>query len=354
MNPILKKITIAAVLVSTSMSSTAFADTPVVMPVMAPASGVEVTTTVMDLSLPAAFILNDHKVSFDKNAMPFTAANDELYVPLKAFSTHLGYEVSWDAKERSVTLTAEGQSQKLMLKKDAERLYGFTLSDMDGRGYAARIINGSLYVTPSVYNESLGAVMAYDHLNQLRADRVKHAPEEASTLGEVISVVNGKDGIQILVKGQRYGKFGLDEVSLAVSRNVSVKLSNGNELSLSDIKQGDMVYVKYGMALTKSIPAMGQAESVTVLRSENLFEGKVYWKQTSSEGIAATMRQLRVVGTNDFVITVNDKTVISDAKGNLKTFDDLQEGMILKVVTAPFAALSYPAQTGAYRIEIIK
>jgi hypothetical protein len=99
---------------------------------------------------------------------------------------------------------------------------------------------------------------------------------------------------------------------------------------------------------------MGQAESVTVLKDENLFEGKVYWKQTEINTMNPKVKQLRVIGTADFLIGINEQTVISDGKGNLKTFDDLQEGMILKVVTAPFAAMSYPAQTGAYRIEIIK
>lgn len=367
MNPLMKKSIIAYLMLSTSLMGVTFADTPQVMPVTTSAVNAAVTTSVIDQavpvsnqSLPAGFILNDQLVKTNKLFMPFSSTNGELYVPFKFFANTLDYKVSWDAATRAVTLELSNQTTKFRYVKDANYEYGNALIGSDGRAYSATIRMGSLYVGPQIFQESLNGVVVYDHLNQLRIDGVKYAPDEASTLGEIINIENGKDGIQILVKGQKYGSFGLDDISLAVTRLVPVTMSNGNKLSVSDLKVGDRIYVKYGKAVTRSLPAMGQAESVTLLKDESLFEGKVYWKQTSEEkngktdGFAPTLRQLRVVGTNDFVITVNEKTVISDANGVIKTFDDLKEGMILKVVTAPYAAMSYPAQTGAYRIEIVR
>lgn len=357
MNDLMKKITVTSLLVSSSLMNTAFAATGELPAVSTTLTNRVVSSPIIaddSQSLPAAFILNDKILKPNTITTPFTSPSGALYIPFKLFSNELDYKVTWDAKERSVTLELPTQTTKFQLLKDTTSEYGMTLKTIDGRTFSAQIIMGSLYVSPEIFREALNGVVVFDHLNQLRIDAEKYAPDEASTLGEIINIENGKDGVQLLVKGEKYGAFGLNEVSLAVKMTAPVKLSNGNVVSLSDLKVGDRIYIKYGKALTKSLPAIGQAESVVLLKDEGLFEGKVYLKQTSSEGIAATSRQLRVVGTSEFVVSVNEKTVISDSKGDIKSFDDLSEGMILKIVTAPYAAMSYPAQTAAYRIEIVK
>lgn len=355
MNNLVKKMTVATVLLTTSVTGMSFANTFQTGTLNTSVTQITNTANVeATLQIPAVYLLNNEAIKINKLNMPFASEKNNLMVPLKLFANGLNHDVKWDSTERSVTFTSEGKSTKFYYSVTPQQEFGTALKGEDGRIYDATIRLGSLYVQPNFFQEGLGCVVVTDHLNQLRIDSAKYAPDEASTLGEIISVENGKDGVQVLVKGQKYGMYGLNEVSLAVSNKVSITLSNGNALSLSDLKVGSQIYVKYGRALTKSLPAMGQAESVTVLKDENLFEGKVYWKQTEINAMNPKVKQLRVIGTADFLIGINEQTVISDGKGNLKTFDDLQEGMILKVVTAPFAAMSYPAQTGAYRIEIIK
>ncbi len=311
-------------------------------------------------SMPTYFILNDQLMKFNRLQMPFASPKGQVMVPLKVFSQSLGYEVSWNAAEKMVHLTFDGQDHGFKVIKNKDQEFKMSLKDDAGREYTASIQLGSLYVTPNFFVEAMNAVVVYDHDNQLRIDGSRYIPNEASTTGEIVKLEQGKDGIQILVKGSKHGQFGFDEISLAVSKNAEIILSNGKKVALGDLKVGDQIYVIYNMAVTKSLPPMSQAQKVTVLKEEAVLTGKVFFKQSSEEkypgtaGIAPTTHQLRVVGTNDYFLTLSKDALIIGADGSQKTFADIKEGSLVRVFTAPYAAMSYPAQTTAYRIEIIK
>lgn len=322
------------------------------------------TTTALPVSfvedqMPTAYILNGQAMMFNRLIMPYPGPSGELLLPIKKVSEGLGYTVTWDAAKRAVTLTFNGQSHRFSYLKDKSQTTGYQLKDEEGRVFPAAITLGSLYVTPALFTDSMQAVVISDQNNALRMDAVRHLPNEASTVGEIISLEQGKDGVQILVKGSAFGKYGYTEISLAASLTKAVvKKSDGSVIKLSDLKVGDQVYVKYGQGVTKSLPPMGQAESLILLKDEGLTEGKVYFKQASIEkypgttSIAAPIYQLRVAGTSDYFLTLAKDAVITDSMGNLKAFDDIKEGSVVRVYTAPFAAMSYPAQTTAYRVII--
>lgn len=175
-------------------------------------------------------------------------------------------------------------------------------------------------------------------------ESTRFAPDEASTLGVVTDVLQGKDGLQVLVNGQKFGRNGYDEISLAIPRTVTVV--NG---TLADVKKDTLIYVKYGPNVTKSLPPMGQGTSVEILKEENLLMGKIV---DVMGGTGTEITRLRVIGTADFVLGISQDTVITAADGTVTTESALKEGMIVKVYTSPIAALSMPPQTGAYRIYI--
>lgn len=358
MNQKLRNVTIATLIMSSSLMSfgIAFADNSTTSALDSTPVTIVKTNA---LSMPEAYILNNNYLKMDKMLMPFESAQGQVFVPLKSFAAGLSYGLIWNDAEKSVGLEYDGNVKLFNFVKDSESEYGTVLKDAEGAVYPATIKMGRLFVNPNFFSEAMHGVVVYDVNNQVRIDTQRYAPDEASTVGEVTSVEQGKDGIQVRVKGQAFGKNGYEEISLAVSRAVPVKLSNGKEISLSDIKVGDQLYVSYGMAVTKSLPPMGQATGVTVLKDEALFEGKVYWKQVSDEkhpgatGIAAPIYQLRVVGTNDYILTLANQAVIVDAKGNEKTFADIKEGSVVRVFTSQISTMSYPAQTAAYRIVIM-
>lgn len=330
----------------------AFADIPSAVTISAPVN------TAME-NMPNGYIINGKSMIFDRLVMPFPGNSGEVFLPVKKVSEGLGYAVSWDASKRAVTLKFNGVSKTFSYLKDKNQSTGYQLKDQDGRVYSAAIRLGSLYTSPQLFAESMNGIVISDQDNNLQIDAVRYVPDEASTVGEVVKVEQGKDGVQILVKGSAFGQYGYSEISLAASvTKAQVKKSDGTALKLSDIKVGDQIYVKYGKAVAESLPPLGQAEEIVVLKDEGLTEGKVYFKQASIEknpsgqGIAAPIYQLRVTGTSDYVLTLAKDAVITDQQGNKKTFDDIKQGSVVRVYTAQFATMSYPAQTAAYRIII--
>lgn len=305
-------------------------------------------------SVPNAYILNDAYVIFNKGTVPFVSEQGDVYLPLKLIVTGLEYEILWEGITKQVSIIYAGKAKVFKYEKDSSVDFGYCLKGEDGRKFTAVIRNSSLYVQPVFFEEGLNNVVVLDQKMQLRIDAQKYTVSEASTIGEIISVSQGTDSIQVLVKGQAFGTFGIGDVSLVVKDTVPVKLTNGNALSLADLKMGTQIYIKYDQALTKSLPAQSLAKSVVVLKNEGFLEGKVYWKQASTESEVLKRQQIRIIGSADCLINVSEQTLIYDGSGAIRTYEDLKEGMVLRVVTAPYAAASTPAQTAAYRIEIIK
>lgn len=310
-------------------------------------------------SMASGYILNGKLIKFDRLTMPFQSATGDSYLPLRKFSENLGSTVKWHQETKSIDVATNGKTYSFQVLKDKNTPSGYVLKSDTGVSYETTVRFGSHYVKGDFFREAFGFVSVTDHLNQLRVDSKLYAPDEASTVGEITELVQGKDGIQVLVKGQKYGDFGYNEISIAIKRDTPIQKSNGEVVSLSDLKVGESIYIQYSKAVTRSLPPMSQGLKVILLDDESVFEGKVYFKQLSIEKhpgtgtIAAPIKQLRVIGTSDYLLTVDDKTVIVDKNNKPVDFDRLNEGSVLQVFTAPYAAMSYPAQTTAYRIVVI-
>lgn len=346
-------ITVAALMLGTSIPSgmalQASAETP--MLISAP--------VINDDFMPSAYILDGKLMKFDRLVMPFTSSSGEVFVPLRKFSEALSANVKWEPKTKSIIIKSNGKTSTFKIIKSKAIASGYALKSENGVTYEANLRFGSYYVKGDFFREAFGFVSVTDHLNQLRIDSKQYAPDEASTLGEIVELTQGKDGVQVLVKGQSYGSFGHNEISLALKWDMPIKKSNGEVVKLSDLKVGSNLYIQYSKAVTKSLPPMSQGIKAILLEDESVLEGKVYFSQTSVEknpnggSIAAPIKQLRVIGTSDYVLHIDDKTVIVDQNNKAVEFEKIKEGSVLQVFIAPYAAMSYPAQTTAYRIVVI-
>ncbi len=348
-------LTLATIMMGSALPTTglltAFADAPVL--ISAPIAA--------NSSMPSGYVLNDKLIKFDRLVMPFETAAGDVYLPLRKFSESLNGIVKWNQKDKAIEITSNGATHIFKIIADSKVSSGWVLKDDKGISYETRVKFGSYYVKGDFFHEALGFVTVTDHLNQVRIDSKVYSPDEASTVGEITDLTQGKDGIQVLVKGQKYGEYGYNEISVALSRNAVIKKSNGEILELTQLKVGDSIYIEYSKGVTRSMPPMGQGLQVTLLNDESVFEGKVYFKQLSVEkypgtgnsSIAAPIKQLRVIGNSDYILHINDKTVIVDQNNKAVDFDQLCEGSIVQVFTAPYAAMSYPAQTTAYRIVVL-
>lgn len=320
---------------------------------------ISATSTVRNgIDVDQEVVVNGKALGFQVGNKPILSMDQELLLPLGQIMKSMGHQVSWNPKTYTVSVVTDSgtfiykvQKQRFIKEKTFyQGMHEAELIGDNGDAYRIMIRNGSILAPVRLFESMRGSVVIPDGNNRLIMDSKRHAPEGASTLGIVEEIVQGKDGIQILVGGSAYGKLGHDRISLAVPTGVEVKLSGGKAMKASEIKVGDQVLVTYGPAVTKSLPPIGQAISIEVIREEGIFEGKVYeiMKADPKDGIT----RMRVIGTNDYVISIDAKTMIQSADGKKMQLSDIKEGSILKVYTAPYAAMSYPAQTGAYRIFI--
>lgn len=257
------------------------------------------------------------------------ALSQEGQIPLRSSAEALGYTVSWQADTKCIVLEKSGMDKKVL---DPAKISG------------AVILQGHWQVPVSVFERELDLSVVVRYDGKAVIESARYAPEEASTIGEIKEVVQGKDGIQILIKGQKFGSYGYDEISLALKHTTPV---TGGKLE--DLKAGTQVYATYGKAVTKSLPPMGQGLTVEILKDKNLLMGRV---MEIIKGDKAGGAQLRIVGTSDFLVRLSEKTTITDNTGKAVPLDTLKEGMILKATIAPYATMSLPPQTEVYSIIV--
>ncbi|NBI31220.1 stalk domain-containing protein [Chengkuizengella marina] len=86
----------------------------------------------------------------------------------------------------------------------------------------------------------------------------------AGTYGTVVEMTTDELN-QIIVKGQKIGINGYDEIKLNITDQTEfINAKDQTELSIDQLKEGAKIYAFYGPNVTKSIPPIGTAEKILV------------------------------------------------------------------------------------------
>jgi len=84
--------------------------------------------------------------------------------------------------------------------------------------------------------------------------------------GKVMSIVNGKDGITILVEGKVENDTIYDKASVKISKEAIITENKlGAILDISDIKVGQTVEIVFDGAVAESYPVQGRALTVHLI-----------------------------------------------------------------------------------------
>jgi hypothetical protein len=92
---------------------------------------------------------------------------------------------------------------------------------------------------------------------------------EMGTIGTVdnIYTLEDKKENRIEIKGERLGESGFDNIILNISEKTKiVDFKTGKELEVDDIKKDSRVVAYYGGKVTKSLPPIGFAEKIVVIK----------------------------------------------------------------------------------------
>lgn len=92
---------------------------------------------------------------------------------------------------------------------------------------------------------------------------------EMGTMGTVDNIYTSQDKKEnrIEVKGERLGESGFDNIVLNISEKTKiVDFKTGKQLKVDDIKKGSKVVAYYGGIVTRSLPPIGFAEKIVVIK----------------------------------------------------------------------------------------
>ena len=157
-----------------------------------------------------------------------------------------------------------------------------------------------------------------------------------------------------------YNTINMTLLRLVVDRNTVIRDMRGRNITVSDLRVGNVVDASFSSAMTRSIPPQSSAYMITVVRE--------YVNPYPESNISYIVedRIIEVDTTNNFVLTgirddimtqmrfvVNNNTDIYDRRQNRIRLRDLRPGQMIRVEHANFMTLSIPPQTTAYQIWVL-
>ncbi len=222
-------------------------------------------------AMTAATVCAKELVINDKTTGIDTVIQDGVeLVPVRTTAEELGFDVEWDGENKSVVLSDLPRYVTFSVGTDG---YTFARTAPMPLGQAPVIIDDVTYVPVSLFDEILDYDVKDDEKNIYIAD--KNAEDEVVSDGAIDEVVaedtdeateesvstkvsvTSVSNDTITVNDDERG-----EVVLAIDENLVITDSEGNEVAFEDIKEGDVLNVVYGDAMTMSIPPVNNPVSV--------------------------------------------------------------------------------------------
>lgn len=171
---------------------------------------------------------------------------DEItMIPLREVAEGFGYTVNWNDEDWSIELIKGASYVTMAIGEDA---YAFSRMAHRPLGKAPTLIDDKTYVPAAFVSEVLGGYAV--------------AEEEGTYKFVIPSVVTVKEFTEsgsILVEDEARG-----EVIVHIGEETKI-FAGDKEVEATEIKEGMLLGVEYGMAMTMSIPAQTTAERIIIL-----------------------------------------------------------------------------------------
>ena len=207
----------------------------------------EIQGDVMLISEPAV----EEVAAINGMTLPYVEVEEvegTVMIPLREVAEGLGYTVNWNDENWSIEVIKGASYATMSIGEDA---YAFSRMAHRPLGKAPTLIDDKTYVPVSFVTEILGGY----------ADEVEEGAYKIATLS-MVTVKGFTEEGSILVE---------DEVRGEVIVHVAdyTKISAGSkEVSKEEIKEGMLLGVEYGMAMTMSIPPQTTAERIVLQNVE--------------------------------------------------------------------------------------
>lgn len=263
------------------------------------------------------------------------AEDGTVMIPLRAVCEELGFEVEWVEEARTIELTKGAIFITCSPDFDG---YAFSKMAHQPLGKAPMLVGGTTYVPVDFIWEILGGrVYPQEYPYGIL---VPDDPAAAS-----VYATEYENGVLKVVD------FNMGEVIVKISETTEICDMEGTPVKPEDIvDKGMQLEVRYGSAMTLSLPPQTTAEKIVVTNeiAKIVKEGTVSEIIKDEEGKVTQL----ILGENEVALNVADETAVKDADGNTKALADITVGTQLRARTNGMATRSIPAQMPALEIMI--
>ncbi|MFC4810066.1 stalk domain-containing protein [Paenibacillus sp. GCM10023250] len=234
----------------------------------------------------SGFVRSDIKVIVDgeKTSMKPVFINGQAYLPAKSEANALGYDVKYNPRDRSLTLTSRDQG-----------------NDGGNGGEEAQLMMLS------------GVVRSVSRLD------------------------NGAYRLDVVGRGQN------SWVLLTVDKDTKLTNASGKNVNVKDLKAGTEIVAEYGPVMTMSFPGQSHAVKVTVGSQRLVKEDVITGVKHTDDGWQVTIGQAKHgAGLSQVVLNAGKETKLMNAQGSSIEWESLKPGTKVVAYYGPEMTKSLP------------
>jgi len=248
----------------------------------------------------SGLIRSDIKISVDGQAtgMQPVYINGQAYLPVRDEAAALGYEVTYNAGNKTIELNKVPSS-------------------------------GSLSSGTKSEEES-----QYAHIS-----------------GIVKSVTETEDGqyrIEVLGRGNA------NWIILYADKETVIQDSEGKTVAAADLKEGTEINADYGPVVAMSYPGQSHAASITVGLSRLVTDDTIQSIEKSDEGYRVNLGKTENgTKTINLVLNSGKETFVMNEEGQPVEWSDLKEGAKVRAYYGPITTRSLPPQSPVFYLVVL-
>lgn len=276
-----------------------------------------------------------------------------LMVPLREIAETLGYEITWNQKNRSAELTLKGTPVWNLVQEGKDE---YNLNKMRVKLGAAPVnSSGKLFVPVEFFEECLlVGVSVKGNRIEIATDAKELENVEAN--GVIAGIINdgGRQGVQMNGAGQ-------DGVVLLVSDKTVITDTYGEKVDFKDLSLGLDIEVKHSPQTMLSLPPQNHALEIKVKKNPEAKE----WIGTSG-AITDTVKEdakvritvkgfgMTEASPEEVVLNLSAETAIVDQNGKKLKADELKKDDKVLAFFSPVLTRSLPPIGNAVKIVVMK
>lgn len=288
-----------------------------------------------------------------KNTGFMNQESKQIMLPLREIAEALGYEIKWNAKERSAELTKPNTPVWSLVQtgKDA-----YNENKMLVKLGAAPVNNlGKLYVPAKFFGEVLHHGVAVDGARV----SITSEAEEVKTVkasGIITAVHNSADRKAVHINGA-----GPEGIILNVDENTVIQNAAGDKIELKDLSLGLDIDVVHSLAMTMSLPGQTYASEIKVKKDSEVKDwigtaGTVTDAVYDEKSAKITVKGFGMTETSpeEVVLNLSAETMIVDQDGKEVKASELKKEDKVLAFYSPVLTRSLPPIGNATKIVVMK